>query len=182
MECVKDCPIGYYKYLDICLKFCPKSSDKPYLNITSKECTSCKIPKNPSNPEEGEGFIKNKDTSDNIICYKKCPSNMFFKINDNICYLISEASNYKNCYFAEDNPNICYLSCKEIPGPDKYNYESNNICYKDNICGNKYYYKIEGYTKCIEDDGNINNVIRECEENNFIYLRGKECINDCEKN
>ena len=182
LECVNDCPDKYYIYSNMCVKICPKSSDKPYLNIETKECTSCNIPENPSNPEEGEGFIKNGDTSDNIICYKKCSSDTYYKRNDNICYPLSYASNDKNCYFAEDNPNICYLSCKEIPGPDKYNYESNNICYKDNICGNNYYYIIEGYTKCIEDDGNINKVIRECEKHNFIYLRGKECINDCEKN
>ena len=201
-ECVKTCPNGYYKYLDLdaCLKYCPKSSDKPYLNMTTKECTSCSIPNDYPKRKEGEGFIKaediiseNSDNSYNIICYKECPSDTYFKIKDNICYPLSKASEDKNCYFPENNYKNCYPSCKEISkynNGKKYTFEYKNICYENTgfNCGNQYYYEIDEYTKCIDFENETDEerkkamVIQECEKHNLVYLKGKQCVKECDKN
>ena len=199
LECVKECPNGFYKYLDACVKYCPKSSETPYINITTKECTSCKIPKDYSNIKKGEGFIKQEDNSDNlkynIICYKECPPDTYYKINDNICIPLSEASNDDNCKFPEGNSKICYPSCSDIKkyiSGKEYTFESKNICYEKNSninCGDLYYYEKNGFTKCIDYGNEIDEirkkymVIRECENQNLVYLKEKKCVGEgkCDK-
>ena len=189
LECVNECPKDYYNYLDICLKFCPKISDKPYANETSKECTSCKIPKDPKNPQIGEGYIftpedqnpepetESQNTNQNSFCLKSCPSNYYYKINENKCIKLpsNDDDDIDDCYFAEDNKNICYNSCKEIPGG--YLNEKDKICYKDFQCEESKYYNIEGYVKCIT--GGESDIINECGAHNYNYLRDNECVPEC---
>ena len=181
-ECVNKCPEEYYIYNNICLKYC-KSSDKQYISINGKDCSSCKIPEDPSNPKSDEGFIlksdiddSNNDDNQNINCLKSCPSGTYYKKDDNICYN-SENNEKKNlCYFAEDNFNICYYSCQDIP--NDYNFEKKendkNICYKSFNCDNEYYYTKGGFTKCID-----NNYVKECGKQGYNYLREKECVLNC---
>ena len=192
LECVDKCPDGFYLYLNsICLQYCPKSSNTPFINTERKKCITCNVPQ-AETPQEGEGFINNEDleeNKDNIVCHKKCPSNTYYKKNDNKCYPLP--SNDDKCYFQSDKPPIvCYPSCRDINeelGDNKYKYEYQNLCYETNICetNNKYYYKIGNYIKCIndedEDDPEIKmkKIIRECEKQNLYYLSGKECISSC---
>ena len=196
LKCVNDCEEPYsYKYSNICLRHCPKLSDKPYINETTNECTSCKIPQDPLNPKSGEGFLKNNDIEgEDITCYKSCPPGLYYKINDNICYKFPSSDEeendiIKNCFFSEDNLAICYPSCKDIPG-NIYLYSNKvdrkNICYKNFNCGNKYYYRNGDHTKCIEPGksiipnyGEIDNYILECRKQNYNYLKGKECVQNC---
>ena len=187
MECVSSCPTGFYLYDNtICLKICPKSSDMPFINTGRNKCTTCNIPDNPLDVQEGEGFLDNeelKENKDNIVCMKKCPSNTYYKKNNNICYPLPSQDD--TCYFPFDDLSICYPSCKDID-KGEYKYEYKNICYNTNICedNNKYYYKIGNSFKCINDEVVAENermkiITRECEKQNYIYLNGKECISDC---
>ncbi len=166
-ECVIDnCPINYYKYDNsICLRFCPKSSNYPYVNLETKSCSTCKLE---------EGFIYYDEISDdNIICHKKCESNQFHEFNNNICFLLNEEiPTY--CYFSEDDPNICYHSCDEIQGDYKNAIKvgNKNICSKELNCG-EYYYKQEGGAiKCASKS--------DCINNQLYYLKDSdnECISD----
>ena len=186
MECIDKCPNGFYLYDNICLKFCPKSSDMEYINTERNKCTTCNIPENPSDPKEGEGFLNNEElkvNQDNIVCMKKCPPNTYYKKNDNICYPLPSQDN--TCYFPFDADSICYPSCKDI-SIGEYKYEYKNTCYNTNICEsfNKYYYTIGNSLKCINDEDvpeneKIKKITRECEKQKYFYLRGKECISDC---
>ena len=176
LECVAECPSNYYLLSnEICIKYCPKSSENSYASIKEKKCTTCK---------KEEGFILYSELTEvttspkNIFCYESCPPDTYYKINDNICYKLSIED--KTCYFPEDNKAICYPSCKDIPGG--YIYENNNICFKEFNCGDKYYYKIGEMTKCIENDGTNSNHIKECARQNLNYLKGKECVSDCDPN
>ena len=176
LECVTECPNNYYLLSDeICIKYCPKSSENSYASIKEKKCTTCK---------KEEGFILYSELTEvttspkNIFCYESCPPDTYYKINDNICYKLSIED--KTCYFPEDNKAICYPSCKDIPGG--YIYENNNICFKEFNCGDKYYYQIGELTKCIENDGTNSNHIKECARQNLNYLKGKECVSDCDPN
>ena len=170
LECVTKCPNGYYLLSDeICIKYCPKSSENSYVDLKNKKCSTCK---------KGEGFILNTELTDttspkNIFCYESCPPNTYHKINDNICY--DQTTEDKTCYFPVDNKEVCYPSCKDIPGD--YKYEKNNLCYEEFNCGDKYYYQIEGHTKCIENDDDL---LRECARQNLNYLEGKECKSSCD--
>ena len=191
LECVNECRTPYlYNFTNICLQHCPKTSDKSYINKEEKECTSCKIPKNPLNLELEEGFLLYQDivsSPNDITCYKSCPSDTYYKINDNICYIEID----ENCYFSEDDIKICYPSCKEIKENTYFfskKVEGKNICYKNaNInCENEYYYKIDGFAKCIESKtvninnfGPVDNYILECRKLNYYYLRDKECVSSC---
>ena len=192
-ECVEKCPNGYYELSDVCFKYCPKTGDNSYVDLKTKKCTTCKKPIDPTNIQPGEGYIlyteMESNEPNNIICYEKCPSNTFYEINNNICYpLDTDILEQKTeCYFSEDNPNICYFSCKDIIPKNIYIHEKivngQNICSKELNCGDNYYYEIDGFTKCIESGETlINNILKyvsECRKNKLYYLKGKQCVPDC---
>ena len=183
-ECVKPCPIGFFKYSinsnnNICLKICPKTSQSPFLNIISGECTSCKVPQNPSNVENGEGYFLDEDlngNNDNVKCIKSCPSGYYYKNNDNRCYKYDSSSIISDCYFIEGNFSVCFTSCQEIGS--EYKYEVNHICYKHEVdCGSGYYYTSGNNKICVNND----EAISKCTSLNFNYLRDKECVEKCNK-
>ena len=193
-ECVNECPEEYYIYNNICLQNC-KSSYKQYISINGKECSSCKIPEDPSNPNSDEGFILKSDIEEddndsdnhniNINCLKSCPSGTYYKKGDNICYNFNSVDNEDVCYFAEDNFNICYPSCQDIPNDytfEKKDENNKNICYKNFNCEDQYYYKKEDFTKCINKNDNTINYIKECGKQGYNYLREKECVPNCNEN
>ena len=88
LECVAECPNNYYLLSDeICIKYCPKSSENSYANIKEKKCTTCK---------KEEGFILYSELTEvttspkNIFCYESCPPDTYYKINDNSLRIIKQ--------------------------------------------------------------------------------------------
>ena len=134
------------------------------------------------------------DNNNNQKCLSSCPTEDTYNINnqkyrfhkndDNECMLGENCHSIENNDYKysikdieEDQVVICYKSCKEIPGDLKYVVDD---YYCSNECGNEgdYYYENNGIIKCVK----ANNFPNECISAGFFYLKGKECVKDCDSN
>ena len=168
--CIEKCPNNFHiQDTNICVKTC--NGEKPYLNLKDnkyvEDCNSI------------QGFILESNENNGIkICYKSYPSNTYYEINNNKCIELSHLS--ENCFFHEDNFQICYNGCC-----GEYKYEYNNTCYKNFICGEQYYYNISGIIKCIPMGKyppafQVDIYVRICIQEGYNYLRGRECVRECD--
>ena len=185
-ECVSKCPNGYYLQDNVCRKgYCPGDSGKIYAN-DSNVCVECN--------EVSQGYHINSETNNLKRCYSKCPADyLFHNYNENICYSIKKdnGETASNClerngedtssdhnpvykYFKIDDPYTCYPSCAEA-GDYKYEVEEFH-CSKEFNCPD-YYYSIGTVKKCIEGTPT-----QFCGSLNYLYLRGRECVPQCEIN
>ena len=199
-ECLEKCPIGTYSDKDgknCYISSCPNNKliNSSFECIDNSDCKGyivneevvLEIKENEANAESGgnpnegnEGGGENSNPSQNPKYYKinrkyclpSCPYTAPYHYkNGNECYNTNCSERFN--YSAYDNPYICYDSCQDIDGG--YNYSKDYICYKAKITCDSYFYVDE------------NNVIKcanyyECIGKGFGYLRGKECIKDCEEN
>ena len=178
-ECLSKCPNGYYLKDNICYKDkCPDAS--PYAN-DSNICVEC------NNINEGYHIIYGSGSTTLKRCFSKCPPDyLFHNNNDNICYSNKvSGEEYFNCfdrkeaetgsnlkpYFKVDDPYTCYPSCTET-GDYKNELEKYH-CSKEFDCS-YYYYTINSVKTCIVED-----YIKTCKNLGFLYLRGKECVPQC---
>ena len=190
-ECLEKCPVGTYR--DEKKKKCYISScnDEKYIfNINSNlECDNCNKITNVDSIQPGEGYIfkenfiikiieKHPDSSKfyNItkkFCLSSCPkSSPYHNYYENECYKTTCRDRGK--FAAYDNPYICYNSCSLIES-DNYNYENNYICYKTPVtCDNYYYIDKNKMTQCASYE--------QCIGLQFKYIKGKECVNECDQN
>ena len=178
-ECVSKCLNGYYLNDTECVKKCHEGDgEKKYVN-DSNVCVECSI---------GEGFKIYEATETDTIkrCYSKCPPDyLFHNYDNNICYSNKVSSQeYFNCferkeagstdlnsYFKIDDPYTCYPSCNET---DTHKNELEKYhCSNEFNCPD-YYYTINSVKTCIEEQ-----YLETCEQLNFMYLRGKECVPQC---
>ena len=181
-ECVSKCLNGYYLNDTECVKKCHEGDgEKKYVN-DSNVCVECSI---------GEGFKKYEDIvtpNDETIkrCYSKCPPDyLFHNYDNNTCYSNKvDNKEYFNCfdrkeagntdlnsYFKIDDPYTCYPSCNETV-THKNELEKYH-CSNEFNCPD-YYYTINSVKTCIEEQ-----YLQTCEQLNFMYLRGKECVPQC---
>jgi hypothetical protein len=134
-----------------------------------------------------QGFYTEDDSNtENIIrrCYTKCPIDyLFHNHNENICYRTQQFLNCKekhdgdvrvNSYFKVDDPYTCYPSCNETVS--YLNEVEEFHCSKELDCSS-YYYTSNNVKICITGDP-----LKTCEKLGKMYLRGKECIANCEPN
>ena len=197
-ECVNKCsdkdndnsdpPIHFYLLREekACYEKCPEYSDNKYINLESKECSTCNKPQNPELPEYGEGYILEKNSK--LYCYKSCPqpdqdgTEYYHNNDDNICF---SSANNRKCGDKDDykytlkektgetdnNKYICYKSCKDIPGD--YIYQYNNFCYKEEQTDGtspKNFYKESGIYKYLSDES-FSDI---CSRDGYCYYRESE--------
>ena len=178
-ECVSKCLNGYYLNDTECVKKCHEGDgEKKYVN-DSNVCVECSI---------GEGFKIYEATETDTIkrCYSKCPPDyLFHNYDNNTCYSNKvDNKEYFNCfdrkeagntdlnsYFKIDDPYTCYPSCNETV-THKNELEKYH-CSNEFNCPD-YYYTINSVKTCIEEQ-----YLQTCEQLNFMYLRGKECVPQC---
>ena len=175
-ECLEKCPIG--TYTDEHTKSCYISScpDNKLIN-SNYECIEINNCEGYIFNEEVELEIKENEENPkyNInkkYCLASCPNTApYYYKNGKECYKTKCSTRFN--YSAYDNPYICYDSCQDIDGG--YNYTKDYICYKAKTTCDSYFYVDE------------NNVIKcanytQCIKNGYAYIRGKECVKDCEEN
>ncbi len=158
----------------ICYKKCPSNSGKEFYNST-KQCQTCNVPQNENSIIKGkEGYHYKGE----YLCKDSCEENEYHNGNDNICF--SESCQDTQIYkYQQFGKKICYKSCLDIK--DNYKIEYNYVCYNNiNQIGNVenyYFYNNYGIIKY------INKVdFKECIEANLKYLKGSECISNCDEN
>ena len=151
---------------------CYEESDCNYIKViseTDKRClTTCDV---------GEGFI---DTDQSNKCLIFCPdTKAYYNHGGNNCMAACSTSN-SQIYRKQDGKE-CFSSCKDIDSGEliytKKDASSDDyICYpslSDEDC--KYYFPLNnGVKKCVDDTETI------CQDSNHIYLKGKECIEECD--
>ena len=197
-ECVNKCsdkdddnsdpPRNFYLLREekACYDKCPEYSDNKYINLESKECSTCNKPQNPELPEYGEGYILKKNSK--LYCYKSCPqpdldgTEYYHNNDDNICF---SSANNRKCGDEDDykytlkekngetdnNKYICYKSCKDIPGD--YIYQYNNFCYKEeqtDATFPKNFYKESRIYKYLYDES-FSDI---CSRDGYCYYRESE--------
>ena len=179
-ECLEKCPTGTYTDKDgknCYISSCPDnkliSSNFECIDINNcegyivNEEVVLEINENVGNEEIIKKYKINKK-----YCFASCPNTApYYYKNGNECYNTNCSERFN--YSAYDNPYICYDSCQDIEG--SYNYSKDYICYKAKTTCDSYFFVDE------------NNVIKcanyhQCIENGYAYIRGKECVKDCEEN
>ena len=196
-ECVPICSEDYHLLRDnnnICYKDPPIHSGKIYLS-SDNEWNTCNPPDNPNYPNNGEGyFIKQSNE-----CHSSCDfvseeevniQYVYHKYGDNECLsLRSKDPIIGNAYkYGEISDKILYQSCNDIPDKEYiYEYEISSLesPYKY-ICQNSkgendIYYNNSNVYKCLSStDSDLKAEF--CSKVGLYYLRGKECIKDCNSN
>ena len=124
-------------------------------------------------------FYEKATSTEDKSCLISCPSGKFYDYNSHECIDKCGEDDPDNKYHAI-NDNVCYPSCKDIPG-GSYIYQiiddstiQNYKCSTLESDCNFYYYK--------KSDG-----IYECQTSNtcpsaptsYYYLKGKECLTNC---
>ena len=128
-----------------------------YIKIADKSC----------NRREDCNFY-GVDSYSNYYCYDICDN--FSEYGTNKCLDYCDSNQYR----ANEDPygEICFSSCKEIPGGE-YIYEgTDGICYKSYSSCEAYYKKADGILKCSS--------ISDCVTNNKKYILNKECRDNCD--
>ena len=187
-ECVTKCGNDYYLLRE--QQKCyhkdspPKEYGKTFIDSNENEWVNCTKPNNINDRNYYEGyFIKNYTK-----CLPSCPTEIisevsnglykYHKNDDNECLLEQCKDNDPYKYYKSGDDSICYKSCKDIGG--NYIYEYGNEC-KNTMC-ESFYYKSSGIFKCFVADQNEEDTeIKFCSTAGLYYLRGKECVNDCNK-
>ena len=199
-EVLSDCEKFYYTVSDIkyCTETC-KEIGKKFIN-GNKECKDSCYDYNDStsyyyyDPTNGECLetcegrtnlqfaVKNSNENNPKECLNKCPSTMFYDYDSHLCFDKCGVNNVNNKYHAV-NGNICYGSCKDIPGGNyiyliEYsdgstvsNYKCSNL---ENDC-NLYYTDNNGIKVCV-------NIGTDCISLStpLHYKKGKECLSNCD--
>jgi hypothetical protein len=158
---------------------CYKSNNCNYYNEVSgiKYCLStCNV---------GEGFLLSQDSENPKRCYSSCDlysgPNKYVNHGENICMGKCSITDNSKIYRKSDEYE-CFSSCKEIDdGTFIYEIKDSEsgdiVCnsyssFNTNCLENKYFItKGDGVKKCVEED--------DCFDINYKYLKGKECLGEC---
>ena len=203
-ECLENCPIGTYIDIDSKQCFITSCFNDAFINSKFECIKSCDNGKGYIYEENVNIKILTQIVNENLeiggdrrrmdgevtvdesvdgtgimyyeivkrFCLSSCPNSApYHHKNNNICYN-TPCKERKN-FSAYDNPYICYDNCNDIEG-DKYNYESNFICYKTSVtCDLPYYYiGSDGLKQCAS--------YNDCREKGYKYIREKECVFECD--
>ena len=187
-ECLEKCPTGTFVDESLHQCYVLKCNYNKYIksNLT---CGTCD--KNEGFIVKENFFIELSSNSDampsseiyNITreyCLSSCPkSSPYYNYGENECFKTKCSERGK--VSAYDNPYVCFQSCDNISSSmtdsitestDKYNYEKDNICYKEPVgCDKDYFYMINGIKQCADKE--------DCIKQNKYYIQDKECVSQC---
>ena len=177
LECVDDCDREYEtgkKYIfdeeNICYIQCPGNLGRGYTNMDKTKCQSCNNPVDPSDIQEGEGYLKSGDKT----CKNECDSEFFHNYKDNFCSntKCEDRETYK--YTSIEYPKTCYESCSQIGS--NYKYEKGYICYiNDPTNGEAPFYLNDTENNIIKIFEDANG----CLGTEYKFLRDNNCVKNC---
>ena len=173
-ECIERCT-GEYSYSanNICYKL---ENCNFYKEITTNDnrCLStCDV---------GEGFIDLSQTQPKKCLVSCTATNSFYNHGENNCMSSCSVSNNNKIYHKPDGKE-CFSSCKDIDGGNLIYAQKDSstpptyLCYSTPPSTNcQYYFPLSnGVKKCLAAGDET-----ECLTSNHIYLKGKECIEECD--
>jgi len=186
LSSVSDCP-NFKRFHNSNSKECIESCTDPYLYSANNICyqlSECIFYKEISTTDlrclstcdVGEGFV---DASQPKKCLSSCSgTNSYYNHGENKCMASCSASNNNKIYRKPEGKE-CFSSCKDIDG-GQFIYSQKDsstsddyLCYSTVPSGCSYYFPLNnGVKKCVE--------IADCQNSNHIYLKGNECIEECD--
>ena len=164
-ECVQNCPNLIYNktYGKTCVSICPKNTKE------SEDKKKCEC--------EGKWYISEQN---DVICIKgECPNNKYIYVKNTKECVSSCIGTGSEVYFNK----TCLESCEGIEGRDivesKIDPFMKLISTKYCKCQNMWYYDIDGYEVCVNDN-NINSC-SDIKGFNFKYIinSNNQCVNSC---
>ena len=194
-ECLEKCPTGTFIDKENYQCNVLKCNYNKYIK-SNLECGTCN--KNEGFIVKENFFLELSSNSDTIpaqslpteiynitreYCLSSCPkSSPYHNYGENECF--NTNCSVRGKVSAYDNPYVCYQSCKNITESMTgditesivgYNFEKDNICYKEPIgCDKDYFYMINGIKQCADE--------KDCKSINKHYIQDKECVDQCSIN
>ena len=190
---VSDCPDGKRYHSSDDPKKCLEGCSAPYSYSANNICyqeTDCNYIKTISGTDKrclatcdvGEGFIDPTNSNPKeclISCESSSSGKTYYNHGGNNCLASCSTSNSQ--IYRKSDGKECFSSCKDIDS-GLLIYTKEDASTHDYICSSslsdsdcQYYFPLNnGVKKCVGSTETI------CQDLNHIYLKGKECIEECE--